>query len=868
MTAREVTSHLDVPQTPTAPGHAASKKYVDDQIAGVLSGNVTMESIDGLIPALNAKMDKSLVDAKGDIVIGTADNTPGRLSVGTNGQVLKADSTKPEGLAWGALDKAAVGLSNVDNTSDADKPVSTAQLAALNLKQRGFVTGTVSTAAATAAKAVTIAGYTPTAGDWLLLTFTLGNSVASPTLSVNGGTAWPLRGGGDGSSANVQMVANQVIPFYFTGAIWTSPGPWYNNTYSTITNAELINTASTSSRLFSGQRAEELMVNEASKARTLTNKVISQSQITNLVSDLANKADALVTPGGDVLNKQHVQTHPESGYFSTILHTLNDLSYNNLRGGSTVYTLNGTPTVPGSMGPDAPFRNNVEFAGILVNNANDVVVIEVTLHKPFRYTNRIGIVMSAMRAARDVTMECYDQTNGVWLAPCYTTTNASAVDGIHMANANNTGANDVGKLRFTLTNFGAPGQTFCVTSLFLVNYASGLLTEGFLARDGGAIYGPITTPTNPATADALSRKGYVDAQVATREPTIAPGTTAQFWRGDKTWQTVPLDKAGVGLGNVDNTSDADKPVSTAQQTALNLKANLASPTFTGTVSGISKAMVGLSNVDNTADSAKPVSSAQQTALNGKENTIAVGTTAQYWRGDKSWQTLNKAAVGLSAVDNTSDANKPVSSATQTALNAKVDKSGTGSVLYGNDGAGTPGTINYNVGASEYTIAMRNTAGVLEVSDPTADEHAATKGYVDDTVSSAVAGVSVERTWAPEMVMNSGLIVDGYNDMPGGISVEPGPGAAGVNLDSAWVRIGDMTNNAGGDLVVSLYNGTATTQGTLITTITLPNGQNNQIGVLSTPYALAANTVVRASITKGGSTLTKPLHVQMRGRYAG
>ena len=39
----------------------------------------------------------------------------------------------------------------------------------------------------------------------------------------------------------------------------------------------------------------------------------------------------------------------------------------------------------------------------------------------------------------------------------------------------------------------------------------------------------------------------------------------------------------VGLGNVTNTSDANKPVSTAQQTALDLKANLASPTFTGTV---------------------------------------------------------------------------------------------------------------------------------------------------------------------------------------------------------------------------------------------------------------------------------------------
>jgi hypothetical protein len=38
----------------------------------------------------------------------------------------------------------------------------------------------------------------------------------------------------------------------------------------------------------------------------------------------------------------------------------------------------------------------------------------------------------------------------------------------------------------------------------------------------------------------------------------------------------------VGLGNANNTADTAKPVSTAQQTALDLKANLASPTFTGT----------------------------------------------------------------------------------------------------------------------------------------------------------------------------------------------------------------------------------------------------------------------------------------------
>jgi len=43
-----------------------------------------------------------------------------------------------------------------------------------------------------------------------------------------------------------------------------------------------------------------------------------------------------------------------------------------------------------------------------------------------------------------------------------------------------------------------------------------------------------------------------------------------------------LIKGDVGLGNVDNTSDASKPVSSATTTALNLKADLAGPTFTGT----------------------------------------------------------------------------------------------------------------------------------------------------------------------------------------------------------------------------------------------------------------------------------------------
>jgi hypothetical protein len=54
---------------------------------------------------------------------------------------------------------------------------------------------------------------------------------------------------------------------------------------------------------------------------------------------------------------------------------------------------------------------------------------------------------------------------------------------------------------------------------------------------------------------------------------------------------------------------------------------------------VTKTQVGLSNVDNTSDANKPISTATQTALDAKEPTITAGTTAQYWRGDKTWQTF-------------------------------------------------------------------------------------------------------------------------------------------------------------------------------------------------------------------------------------
>jgi hypothetical protein len=80
--------------------------------------------------------------------------------------------------------------------------------------------------------------------------------------------------------------------------------------------------------------------------------------------------------------------------------------------------------------------------------------------------------------------------------------------------------------------------------------------------------------------------------------------------------------AGTGLfwNGTDTQFEVDEAhITTATQTALDLKAPLANPTFTGTVAGVTKAHVGLGNVSNTADADKPVSTATQTALDTKLN---------------------------------------------------------------------------------------------------------------------------------------------------------------------------------------------------------------------------------------------------------
>ena len=86
---------------------------------------------------------------------------------------------------------------------------------------------------------------------------------------------------------------------------------------------------------------------------------------------------------------------------------------------------------------------------------------------------------------------------------------------------------------------------------------------------------------------------------------------------------LTIDKTTVGLSNVDNTSDVNKPVSIAQANAINqVQSNLDEHISNyENPHNVTKEQIGLSNVDNTSDLNKPISTQTQTALDELNQTI-------------------------------------------------------------------------------------------------------------------------------------------------------------------------------------------------------------------------------------------------------
>jgi hypothetical protein len=190
---------------------------------------------------------------------------------------------------------------------------------------------------------------------------------------------------------------------------------------------------------------------------------------------------------------------------------------------------------------------------------------------------------------------------------------------------------------------------------------------------------------------------------------------------------VTLAKSDIGLANVDNTTDANKPVSTAQQTALNAKLNSSAVSAygltliddadasaaritlgLGTLATQSGTFSGSSSGTNTGDE---TSGTITTKLGYTPTSVNGLTGIQSVSAFKTGLSLVKADVGLGSVDNTSDANKPISTATQTALNAKQPLADNLTDIAALTKAGNAGkVIKVNAGGTAFELATDVSGG--------------------------------------------------------------------------------------------------------------------------------------------------------------
>ena len=141
-----------------------------------------------------------------------------------------------------------------------------------------------------------------------------------------------------------------------------------------------------------------------------------------------------------------------------------------------------------------------------------------------------------------------------------------------------------------------------------------------------------------------------------------------------------LTKKDVGLDQVDNTSDANKPVSTLQAEAIvdaKSAGTVAQQSLTNHINNkenphvVTKAQIGLGNVNNTSDTSKPVSEAQAVAIADakKAGTDAQSNLDTHIEDTDNPHSVTKAQVGLGNVPNVTTNDQTPSYTEATSLSA-------------------------------------------------------------------------------------------------------------------------------------------------------------------------------------------------------
>jgi hypothetical protein len=340
------------------------------------------------------------------------------------------------------------------------------------------------------------------------------------------------------------------------------------------------------------------------------------------------------------------------------------------------------------------------------------------------------------------------------------------------------------------------------------------------------------------------------------------GATPLALTGAQVKTMLALTKADVGLSAVDNTSDADKPVSTAMQTALNLKANLASPTLTGTPtaptaaggtnttqiattqfvqSAISGATAGVSSFNTRTGAVTLTSGDVTTALTYTPTSVTGLTGTQSVAAFKTGLSLVKGDVGLGLVDNTADASKNVASAATltTGRNFSISGGGITAAAVSFNGSGAV-VLSASVDAGHVTLArMANLAA---------------NSFIGNNTGAGATPLALTVTQATAMLNEATVSLKGLMSSADKTKLDGVATGATANATDAALR--DRATHTGAQAISTVTGLQTALDGKAATSHThaqsdVTNLVTDLAGKLSTAHEGAGGTV-HANVVAGGA----------------
>lgn len=211
----------------------------------------------------------------------------------------------------------------------------------------------------------------------------------------------------------------------------------------------------------------------------------------------------------------------------------------------------------------------------------------------------------------------------------------------------------------------------------------------------GGDYTATQITTTPAGAIAATNVQAALNELDTdKEPVISAGTSAQYWRGDKTWQA--LDRNAVGLGNVDNTSDATRNTATATLTNKTISGT------SNTLSGIGNAALTNSAITIAGTATALGGSITQDTITGLASTGLVKRTAA--------NTLGIAAAGTDYLPGYSGltTNGILQATSGTAITATLTPSGLTSIGVNSITAAAASDLTLTAGSGNQSLHLGST----------------------------------------------------------------------------------------------------------------------------------------------------------------